>query len=135
MFKTENGLKEINKNTDAVPWYWGRKFWGVLVILSILPSLYYISLLNKSFLNTMAKYFEYIARGFYLILETKLKFELHITGRTSTYYIILYYIILGLLLFLTFRKKKINIIFLGLSIFLLTISTLGLMAVMFSVGD
>ena len=104
MFKTENGLKEINKNTDAVPWYWGRKFWGVLVILSILPSLYYISLLNKSFLNTMAKYFEYIARGFYLILETKLKFELHITGRTSTYYIILYYIRVTFIF--NFQKEK-----------------------------
>ncbi|MDP2683725.1 MAG: hypothetical protein Q8P20_01585 [bacterium] len=126
IIKSKDTLSKINKNTDDAPWYFGRKFWGVLVGLSFLPSLMFVfySLYKISFTEKIISFFQYLSVGFYIIMLNRM-LHIEIPSRWGIYYIILYYIISGLLFYLTFRNKKVKIIFPILIIGMLWISTVG----------
>ncbi|OGH78349.1 MAG: hypothetical protein A2469_04585 [Candidatus Magasanikbacteria bacterium RIFOXYC2_FULL_40_16] len=129
--------EEQNKksNNEIVPWYLGRKFWGGLLSLSILKSIYIFSQLDGSILKKIFDYFNYLASGFYFILKSELHFNLSTNLiYKNIYMFLLYYVILILLLFLTFRRKKVNIIFPILIIAIAKISTDGLFNILFTMG-
>jgi len=136
MTKNKGEIKKIIKNPEDIPWYLGRKFWGVLIGLSFLPSLMFVfyNLYKISFTEKIIIFFQYIASGFYIIMLNGI-LHIEIPSKWSIYYIILYYIILSLLFYLTFRNKKAKIIFPILLIVLLIISTFGLIILLFMRGD
>ena len=122
--KTKDALGKINKNTDDVPWYFGRKFWGVLVGLSVLPNILLTSAARTSLFKSILMFLKYMPGGLYAMLGRSLNQE------TGKYIIILYYTLLGLLFYLTFKRKKVKIIFSLLIISTFLMGAIGFWAIL-----
>ncbi|MFH0891748.1 MAG: hypothetical protein V1867_03125, partial [Candidatus Falkowbacteria bacterium] len=87
-----NNDKNIAINQNHIPWYFGRKFWGILTALPFLLSfLFYWHNTYDPFWEKLNNYFSYLASGFYSILDSLLG-SIYKNGIIK-WNIILYYII------------------------------------------
>ena len=117
-------------NSDPVPWYFGRKFWGILTGLPFLLSfMFYWKNTYDPFWEKLIDYFTILAEGGVYLISVGIS---NIPAKPTNEYSILYYIILGLFVYLGFRKKKVNIIF---PIIIIIISFIGLAAGLFLSGS
>lgn len=126
---TKGPLNKINKNTNDIPWYLWRRFWGILIGSSVLLNILLISKLTsdiKKFLSTtnildVIKFdllsvpgsLEFVFRKF-------LSFK-----SAGTWFIYIFYITIIILLFLSFKDKKVKIIYPILLLVILLITALG----------
>ncbi|OGF28184.1 hypothetical protein A2468_07745 [Candidatus Falkowbacteria bacterium RIFOXYC2_FULL_46_15] len=125
--------KNIASDQTIVPWYFGRKFWGILIGLSALPSIWLIiagpKLSTDNIFIIIPGYFWLMAEGFVSLTLFMLN-QLNAAGLTTIYYDILYCIILLLFFYLSFRKKRVNVILSIIIIIIIIISTYGSIGVM-----
>ncbi|OGF26830.1 hypothetical protein A2303_01850 [Candidatus Falkowbacteria bacterium RIFOXYB2_FULL_47_14] len=112
--------KNIASDHAIVPWYFGRKFWGILIGLSALPGAWMIVVGYPYGLLGILAYFA----GLHSLVGYFLKnFFYH---ATSDLFGLIYYIIFGFFMFLCFRRKKVNIIYPIIIIIIIIINTYGL---------
>ena len=124
-------LKFINIDKGGIFWY-KRQTWIVSIGLLILLDFWFhwinITPGYYTFMSKFMHYLIYIANGFYIALNSfsSLIYKNGIVNWNMIFqYIIFYYIILGLLFYLTFRKEKVNILFPILITIIIVISICG----------
>jgi hypothetical protein len=96
--------------TTSIPWYRTRLFWGVTIaILILMVSGYYSFFLHNpsaSFYNSFVNLS--IALGMFAVSVPLIFLELSIHGTAQ---VLLYYLIMLSLLYMTFRKTRVAILY------------------------
>lgn len=125
--KNGTGVKSVD-STSVVPWYLGRKFWGVLVVVLVLVNIiiYWVrsdiffywagdKILNKIFIAfyNPAYSFDFITTKHFLYKNI------------GNWMVVIYYILLGIPAYLTFKKKRVKIKYPLTLLILIIITMLG----------
>ncbi|MDP2683727.1 MAG: hypothetical protein Q8P20_01595 [bacterium] len=113
--------KQDKKAVDnkLVPWYLGRKFWGIILVLITSPSILFI-FTDSAIKTKIYGYFLNMPIAFDVV------FGWFFTKNIGKYFYIIYYIILFIVLFKTFANKKVKIKYPILFSILMLISFMGM---------